>query len=486
MKKKDLSKSIGYFRLSTENQLDDYHSFDAYMDRFLKFGFPESKILYDIASGKDNTRVNYQKILTMVKNKEIENVYVPEISRLSRSVGGFEEALEYFSITGVNLITLDGHRYKFETPMDRTNVRLLVLFATQEREMNAYRANKGLDYLRSQGRAIQGVFPYLNEDGKLVPNTKKYKNTNKTVWNIGKEVVETYLAVQTLSGTLEILIEKYGKKENTKEDFPHDVSGLKRWLTRESMRGNIEYFGNDYKYKKYTKNKREPIIIYNTHEPLISEEEYKQIKTLLKIGKKSKHNGAKLRNLWVGKLFCYCGSPMYVHSNIPKQKFYILCKASVPCNNTSRVKQKLGIEKKCECKGAYGLTLDRLDEIVIEGLCKRAEEIANTYFPEEDSVINPEVEALNKQIDKYQILAEDDPDLIPVLNKKIQRREYLINQQQVKSVNQLASLRKKLIIFGSDRSFWMMATPAEKKLLYQDFIDRITCWKGDVSIQFSI
>ncbi len=394
---RDLSKAIGYFRLSTQKQLDEYHSFDAYMDRFIKFGFKSEQIYYDIASGGDNTREKYLEILQMIQAGAIEDVYIPEISRFSRSVEGFEQAMKYFQITGANLISLDGHEFKLTTPMDRTNVRMLILMATQEREINQYRALKGHEFLREEGRAVRPVFPYVKPNDKLLPNTSKYKDTEKTTWEVGRELVETFLKEQNLSKTIKIMTLKYGDKSgNFWEDFPRDHSGFRDWLKCQSIRGNLEYFGGR-RYKR-KKNAPEPILLYNTHKPLITEEEYHQIELIFKIGNQTRTKASKLRNLWVGKLFCECGSPMKISGSKSGKNYfwYVVCKSAYPNSSNVKARQALGLETACKHRSSYGLTLKKLEDLVIDGLCKRAEEIAKAQFPDaEKHSLPPEVIELN-------------------------------------------------------------------------------------------
>ena len=50
----------------------------------------------------------------------------------------------------------------------------------------------------------------------------------------------------------------------------------------------------------------------------------------------------------------------------------------------------------------------------------------------------------------------------------------------------MANLRNKLITYGRDKEFWLTATPAERKLLYQDLIEKIVCVKGVPEISFLV
>lgn len=488
--KLDLSRAVCYYRVSTQKQADEYSSLKAYQQRFIQFGFSNlDRHYYDIASGGKRNREGYQAILQLVKNGDVDKVYIPEISRLSRDIGHFQEALEAFQQSGAELITLDGHEFDLNTPTGSLNVNLQVLFAENTRRTNQYRALKGHEFLREEGRAVRPVFPYVKPDDKLLPNTSKYKSTNKTTWDIGRELVETFITEQNLSKTIKIMVAKYGDKSgHFWEDFARDHSGFRDWLVSQTIRGNLEYFGGR-RYKR-KKNAPEPIIVYNTHEPLITEEEYHQINTILTIGKKSRSKVNKLRNLWVGKLFCECGSPMKISTSKGGSGnifHYVVCKSAYPNSSNVKAKQALGLIAQCDRRSSYGLTLEKLEDIVIDELCNRALVIANTYYPEEqEQSLPPEVLDLNKQIKTYQLLSEEDPDLLPLLEKKIKRRDYLLGKQEAEGTLYSANLRNNIISFGQDKEFWLTTSPAERKLLYQDLVDKIICVKGQVKISFLV
>lgn len=485
---RDLSKAVGYFRVSTQHQAEEYYSIENYFDRFIRFGFTKDKIYYDIASGGDSTRENYQKILSGVRQGLIKRVYVPEISRISRNIVHFQEVIEAFNSSSAELVTLDGTKFDFNTPTGSTNVKLMVLFAEQERLNNQYRSVKGYDYLRSQGRAIKAVFPYLKVDGYLVPNHNQYKDTNYTVWHVGQDLIYTYMETQNLSHTIDKMLIKYGaeKAKPTYLDFPRDHSSVRDWLKSEVIRGNTHYFGGR-RYKN-VKDAPKPIIVYNTHEPLISQTQHQQIDYLLNLTQKGK--STKIKNLWVGLMFCgVCGSPMKVGNSKTKYSSfdYLLCSSAYANSPAVRTQQKRGLLPKCKTKGAYGLTADKLDQLCILGLCQMSEELANTVFPKTEITESPEIKELREQIKLYSKLVTTDSDLQPILDKKQQRLSFLeaTNTDDTGSQHQ-EYLRQSLIEFGADLRFWELASPAEKRLIYADFIKRIVCTHGEVAIEYKV
>ncbi|MGK7949808.1 MAG: recombinase family protein [Xenococcaceae cyanobacterium] len=491
---KDLSRAVAYFRVSSLTQVHGTDTEQNYINRFLKYGFTKEQIIGDIGkSGGDNTREGYQRVLNLVRGKHIDSVFIPEITRFSRDIIDFEEAMGYFQITGVDLITLDGHKFRFDTPQNKTNVRMLILFAQQTREENQYRAIRGHQELRAAGKAIRSGFPYIKVDGRLIPNKNFYKDTGKTSWEIGREVIEVYLDCQNFHETLLRMTNKYGEEKIGKswEDYPRSHSGLRKWISSQILKGNIEYFGDKNHRSKSKQAPDNSIIVYGTHEPLITLEESKEVEKIISIARDSRSKTSKVLNLWTGKLFCECGASLRVNQSIKwlngkkYQNNYLYCTEASPNSDKMRRQRKLGLSvAKCKHRKSYGLTVEKLDKIVIDGLCSRAWEIANLTYPEKSSnILTPEIKELNEQIDKLKMIVGKDKELLAILNKRISHRDYLLKELGSKDSSHL---REKLAEYGRDKEFWNKATPAQKKVLYSEFIDKIVCCSGKPTIFFTV
>ena len=499
---KDLTRAIAYFRQSSVGQAEYGNTNENYIKRFIKYGFRRDQILYETASGGDDNRVVYRSILQMIKDGKIDMVVIPEITRFSRSIVGFEEALEYFQITGVDLVTLDGHRFRFDTPQDRTNVRMMILFAQQEREINKHRAIRGHIELREQGKALKSTFPYLINDGKLYPNSNQYKLTNSTVWEVGKDVIKVYLEVKSINGTINTLCSKYGVKRNgskSYEDFPRSDSGFRKWLLSELIRGNIEYFNNCYKPGTHIidKNQRGEIIV-GTHEPLITPDVSNEIEALIADGGKRYSKLNTTRNLFIGYLNCdKCGSRMKARDGRRKlangtfsRRYYLICEEALPTRDTVRREIKEGTyTPKCNQRRSYGLTTKKLEELAIQALCQRAKELATYTFDEIDTDELPEeVIQLNNQIAKYERLLsmDEDPELRVLLNKKITRRDYLLEKSKSKTPEEMMGDRQELMKYGQDIEYWQEMTKEEKIKMFKFYFEEIRCKEGVPLFKFRI
>ncbi len=324
----DLTDAIAYCRVSTEKQFSSGHALERYIASFLAFGFSQEQIYWDIDSGGNNEREGYLKALEKVK-QGIKRVYVPELTRFSRSVKGFEEAIELFSLNGAKLLTLDGHDFDLVTPTGLTNTRIMMAFAEQDRLIRKHHAIAGLKKRRDDGKPLRPLFGYLMGKYKLTPNQNQYKDTGKTYWQVARELFELFLECQNFSQTALTMCDRYGMEKlgGAGADFPRTTMAIKYWLSCQALRGNTEY----YPLQRYGNSSRNKII-YDTHEALISSSESSQIDLIFKSISKIKTNLSRLTNPFVDLAFCVCGGKMVNSCSKTKTStyHYLVCKNAHP------------------------------------------------------------------------------------------------------------------------------------------------------------
>jgi DNA invertase Pin-like site-specific DNA recombinase len=498
MNERDLSDAIFYFRVSTTRQFEEHYSFESYYYRGKQFGFSDDQIYSDVDSGANNLRKGYQMALAQVRSGKKKRVFVPEFLRLTRSPAGWEEAMEDFRRAGAAVITLEGVMMKFDTPEERWMSRQMVANGALERERNQWRSLKGYEFLRLQGRAIRPCFGYkkvrdANKHTYLILNTDRYKNTNKTIWEIAIEVVETFIECGgNLSETVRRLVQKYDcrvSKKYSYADFPQDHTALRDWLTNHSIRGNLEYFGGRrYKHLKQEKQALRQVI-YNAHEPLITPQQWETIQKLLALNNHLRKRPDTLRNPLQKLLFCAgCNGEMKVaRSNTKSQYFYyVVCKDAYPNDSNKRIRQELKQLRRCDRRSSYGLVIQTVEANVIQSLCDRAFEIAKIAIVDESSHSDsPEITLLKQQIQEYELMALRDPDLLLILDKKRNDLQHMMIKQQ-ENIPDLKLLREKLIKYGSDPEFWELATTTEKMHLYREFVEAVYCDKGEVTVKLRV
>lgn len=486
----DLESSVCYFRVSTDRQVTDGSAFEDYYTRFKTLGFKEEQIYSDIASGADDSRKGYLLVLARIR-EGIGKVYVPSFDRLTRSPVGWEGAMEDFRKAGAVLITLDGLTMKFDSPEERYMARMMAMNAALERERNQWRSLKGHEFLRLQGRALRPSFGYVKDGDHLAPNINQYKDTKLTCWQVARDIVRIFLDCGGLTQTLRILKEKYPYPKTKRiefDNYPQDHSALRDWLSSYTIAGHTCYFpsyGSRRKLQpKHDRQKTQ--VIYNTHPAIATQEEAERIKQLLLNLRTTRTKPDDIINPLNRLVYCAgCGSYIGMKSSRSggREYRYMICQSAHPGSAKTRLLQESGELPWCDRRSAYGLTLEKLEAIVINKLCEKASEIANMAFGNPISnPDSPDIEKLKEEVERYEQLSSDDPDLLPTLEIKRQRLTQLLSALPPALDTEL--LRRKLSAYGTDSAFWLAIPIKARADLYRDFISRITCDYGDVSVLF--
>lgn len=95
---------VGYARVSTRQQADT-EALDQQINRLEKAG--AQKILYDIESGRKDTRKNFNQIINLAKNGVATEIVVTRLDRLGRNVISIHKTIETLQKAGVKLTILD-------------------------------------------------------------------------------------------------------------------------------------------------------------------------------------------------------------------------------------------------------------------------------------------------------------------------------------------------------------------------------------------
>jgi site-specific DNA recombinase len=59
---RDLSRALGYCRVSTQRQYTEGHGLERYIDRLQQYGLTEEQIHWDIESGASEKRKGYNRV----------------------------------------------------------------------------------------------------------------------------------------------------------------------------------------------------------------------------------------------------------------------------------------------------------------------------------------------------------------------------------------------------------------------------------------
>ncbi|WP_019508536.1 recombinase family protein [Pleurocapsa sp. PCC 7319] len=467
----DLINSVYYFRLSTEKQASAPQAIKHYVDRGLKAGFRKEQIFYEVDSGTNDSRKIYQNILDRVRKGKIRKVYVPELTRFSRSVMGFEDVMEAFSEAGATLWSLEGTEYKFDTPDAKLALRIQISLAQKEAEINALRSVRGHKYLRDNGIPMRNIFPYKLINGKLEPNLDRYRDHQETCWDVGNFIIDTFIQTANYSKTLKLTRDKFGWDEETDRDkkFVISIAALKKWLKHANIRGHIHYVTVDKSY-------------YNTHTPLVSGDRLQQLDNILSISQQGNKSNV-LTNLWKGILYCSCGSKMRVQFN--KDHKYITCAEASPSSYTVKNRSK---QNRCKLKGSFGLRIEQLTKLSINAAGIFATEIANEMAKGkvEEKLEEPkELLKLREEIKTLENTAKSVSDLEYVIEQKKKQLKNLEASVYLKSDDEDTEKLRLIEFFRDARNIERYSNKELSALFHQAF-SKIICHRGEVSFMNKI
>lgn len=471
---KDLSRCLGYYRVSTPRQAELGHAPERYRHYLKQRGLRDDQIFFDVDSGKNSQRKGYQRVLELLKTGDYDRLIVPCFDRFTRSPADWEDLIGELRDRNIEVEYLQGGSLKLETPEDIYRSRIEVAAAAYVQEKNQANSLQGHKFFRLGEKPYIARFGYIKSgDGShLILNHNEYKKSGKSCYQVARELINTFFEVGTLSGAIRRMTEKYGidRASNVRhEDFPRDHSALREWLKSDQLRGHIAYFPKD-------KNRKTCIV--DKHEPLISEIEDFQIRRLLERNQKLKGKTDTCLNPLAGLCYCAgCGAPMRVKSSYGKNDRwdYLLCSGAYPV---------VGKQQTCDRRSSYSLEIrDAMDKVIRE-LCLAAERIAEWGCEEiQEKEDSPEILELRSAIRRLE--AANDPDLTDAIAIKRNKLANLLKEASLQETG-LSETRRKLEIIAATPGFWNFATVEQQKVLFVELVERVECDRGSLSVKLRL
>ncbi len=463
----DLSKALGYCRVSTQKQYTEGHGLERYIERLKQYGLREEQIYWDIESGASEKRTGYKKVLDAVKRGEVNKIIVPCFDRFTRSPLGWEQAKEELIKYGCELVSMDGASINLETPDGLFTSRILAAMAAQVRDKNKYASIQGHKFFQENKKAYKAIFGYKKIGDKLLINNDEYK-AGITVKEVALEIIDLFLELGTLEGVCETLCKRYGRERNPIQwlDFSRSGKAIKVWLENPILCGKL-------RYNRFAKDKEKEIIIQSDHEPLIDSSKWQDIQSILE--RNPKGRGAKCRNPLVSLCKCgHCGSRMRMYTNYGREgsewrRQYLQCLGA---------RDRAGSKIICDKRKFY--LLDAAVDAAIDAMMQKAEFIASKMngttiieFAEEIDELEGEILSLKRLGDK---------DYEPVIKAKELKLEKAILTQV--SANNAQSRQYSLYIeVLRMKNEWRRYPKEELAPAFQDLIVAVNCFTGDDGTQ---
>jgi len=244
-------------------------------------------------SGATMERPALKKLLKDIADGHIDCIIVYKVDRLSRSLLDFTRLLEIFDQNNVTFVSVTQH-FNTNSSMGRLTLHILLSFAQFEREMISERTADKMGAARRKGKFIGGR-PALGYD------VNKEKHTliiNPNEADLVRTIFDLYLEEQSLLKVAEI-VNTAGhrtKKHNIKSGKPFGGKPFNntsiQWIVK-----NVLYTG-----KVLYKNE----IYKGLHEPIISEEVFARVQTILKTNNRLKSSPKTKKHVGLLSQLIYC------------------------------------------------------------------------------------------------------------------------------------------------------------------------------------
>jgi site-specific DNA recombinase len=445
---------LGRARVSTREQAINSYALEQQKSRLIAAGVTE--ILEDVGSGSNRRQL--QKLIDRLRRGDVQEVVATRIDRITRSLFHLQEFVQFCLDAGVNLRILD-QQIDMKTPHGKLMLNILGSLAQWDIDSLQARVEHGWNYLRQEKRA-PGIVPfgYVRVDDRYAVNHEPYFETGLTYWQMAREIVETFLTVGTIRGTVRSLGKKYGDRRSEKkysaEDWPREM-GLKYWLCNPVIRGHLGYY--------YRDREKDTILIANAHEALISSAEYAEILRLIAFARRSERSPSNQKPL-AGLVYCgVCGGKMKaIGTGHPKPiRWY--------CSGMYRPVPT--------CVRTPGIRNDVLMPQVFAALVAYSDRLRAEKPPDTEKEDNPEIVQLRLTVESLLTMPDN-----PAIRAAIASLESQIERLRIESVEGSTNIAILVDEFREtgDIAFWESRSAESLRILLRRFLSRVVIESGQV------
>lgn len=371
-----------YLRLSREdddvkNESESISSQRALLSKFAKQN-PEMNVVDfyvdDGFSGTDFNRPSFQRMWNDIRNGKVNCVIVKDLSRFGRNNIEVSQYLEVvFPTLKIRFISILDDVDTFLNP-NSANSNLLIAFKNimndEYARDNSIKVKSAMSSYRKRGLYIGSFAPYGYEKD---PNNHNRLVIDEEAANIVRRIFDMFLNQNfSLNKIAKVLNNEgvdipleYKRKKGLKMKMPFktvnkiwSASSIKTILTNQMYVGDMVQGRSQmvsYKcHKKIRKNKEDWDIVLNTHEPIISREDFKKTQSRFKISEKP-YIKPQNTDIFAGKIKCGdCLSAMRKARSSSKNEYY-------KCGTHALAPNK--------CQGHY-IKKEKLETVVFEVIKK--------------------------------------------------------------------------------------------------------------------
>lgn len=143
-----MSKAAVYLRVSSVDQNCDMQL--ASIRKYCEYHNIQFDVFQDKASGKSSDRVEFRRMLKMIRRKEYSCLIVYKLDRFSRSVVDTLQILSDLNRVGCGFVSVT-ESLDLSTPVGRLMMQMLSIFAQFERENIVARVKDGVKAAKARG-----------------------------------------------------------------------------------------------------------------------------------------------------------------------------------------------------------------------------------------------------------------------------------------------------------------------------------------------
>ena len=476
---------IGYARVSTLEQ-SYTHALDQQCERLRKYGVDE--IITDVESGKSDKRVGFNRLMALIEKEEGLVVVSTRIDRLTRSLITLKRFFNLCDSHSVKVVVLDDN-IDTRTAAGKFNLNVLGALAEMESDRLSERVSHGHAHHRHRKAAYNPPFGYKKIDDKLYLDKDPFLCCDGKTWScydIARYRIEKFLEYGSLRKTLTHCNDYFGIKDLSRfrkhhTSYPNlyvTSGGFPLWLNNPLLRGHLVY-GRTKRYKLCDETKWE--FHYNTHDALMSEDEWLTIKDILITNAKQNKNKdgvSTVNHPFSGLLRCN------------------VCKGSMtPCSY--RVKDGRRITYRCRsakslkiCTNTKYVAEQNVRNYVANVLIEKAEQITQIVTSQK-SKLSPEKEKLVAQLEQLKLIANPSEPILKAMNDLRGEIEKVDMDEKVGDMVANKNHQELVRVFG-DPVFWSeyvepFMSPVELRSFYKKFITAIWIESGQtVGVDWSI